>query len=227
MISVVLLRPQNAENLGFISRAMANFDFENLVLVSPTCSNLSDQAMRTAMHSKSILKKAKIRKRIPKYDLVVGTTSALGTDYNIPRVPMTAEEFAKKYDNNQNVALVFGNEGTGLTNKELKLCDFVINIPTSKNYPAMNLSHAVSTVLYEIYKKHGKNKIGENLKKATKIEKQIILRLLNELIENTEFSTKEKKETQKIVWKKIIEKSMLSKREAFAVLGFLRKLNRT
>ena len=39
-------------------------------------------------------------------------------------------------------------------------------------------------------------------------------------------ATKEKKETQKIVWKRVIGKAMLTKREAFAVMGFLRKLEK-
>ena len=39
-----------------------------------------------------------------------------------------------------------------------------------------------------------------------------------------EFATPEKKQTQKIVWKKMIGKSMLTKREAFALFGFFRKL---
>ena len=39
-----------------------------------------------------------------------------------------------------------------------------------------------------------------------------------------EFATKEKKDTQRLVWKKMISKSFLSKREAYALMGFFKKL---
>jgi tRNA/rRNA methyltransferase len=226
MITVVLVRTETAQNIGFIARAMANFDVDRLVLVNPLCDHLSDDAMRTAMHAKDVLRKAKILKSMPKADLIIGTTSALGTDYNIPRTPLTAEEFGKKYNPKQKTALVFGNEGNGLTNKEVAMCDFLVSIPASRKYPAMNLSHAVSVVLYELYKQHGNEKFNSHIVKASRKEREIILQLLNDIIEKADFQTKEKMNTQKIVWKKIIEQSMLSKREAFAAIGFLRKLNR-
>jgi tRNA C32,U32 (ribose-2'-O)-methylase TrmJ len=39
-----------------------------------------------------------------------------------------------------------------------------------------------------------------------------------------EFATKEKKETQRIVWKRLVGKGTLTKREAFALIGFFKKL---
>ena len=47
---------------------------------------------------------------------------------------------------------------------------------------------------------------------------------MNKVLDKLEFSTKEKKDTQKKVWKRVIGKAMLTKREAFSVMGFLRKL---
>ena len=54
----------------------------------------------------------------------------------------------------------------------------------------------------------------------------VILKYMDKVLNNLEFSTKEKKETQRKVWKRIIGKAMLTKREAFAVMGLLRKLIR-
>ena len=88
----------------------------------------------------------------------------------------------------------------------------------------MNISHATSIILYELSKKTGKEKINEHINFATKKDKEIILRYVNKALDKMEFSTKEKKETQKIVWKRIVGKAMLTKREAFALMGFLRKL---
>ena len=60
----------------------------------------------------------------------------------------------------------------------------------------------------------------------TKKEKDVILKYINNVLGKMEFSTKEKKDTQKKVWKRVIGKAMLTKREAFAVMGFLRKLRK-
>ena len=57
----------------------------------------------------------------------------------------------------KNLAIVFGREDRGLTNDELLLANKTFNIPTSKNNPSLNLSHAVSIVLYELNKSSEKN----------------------------------------------------------------------
>ena len=46
------------------------------------------------------------------------------------------------------VALVFGNERTGLTDEELSLCSIAVHIPSSAVFPSLNLSHAVQILTY-------------------------------------------------------------------------------
>ena len=48
--------------------------------------------------------------------------------------------------------------------------------------------------------------------------------MFDELFGNIKFSTPGQKETQKSVWKRVIGKAMLTKREAFAIMGLLNKL---
>jgi tRNA/rRNA methyltransferase len=50
------------------------------------------------------------------------------------------------------VAVLFGNEETGLTDEELKLCHIAVTIPASREFPSLNLSHAVQVVCYEIHR---------------------------------------------------------------------------
>lgn len=229
MITIVLLKPETPENIGFICRAMANFDFSNLILIEPLCNPLDEQALRVSMHAKNILKKSRVEKYSyfkelrKKFDLIAGTTSVLGSDYNITRTPLTPEEFSKRI-HNQKTALVFGNEGTGLSNEEIDNCDLVISIPTSKKYPAMNISHSAAVIFYEIYKNIGINKIISHIKRASHKEREIILEKICSLIETADFSTQEKKEIQKKAWKGLFEKSIISKREAFTIMGLLNKL---
>ena len=56
-----------------------------------------------------------------------------------------------------NLAIIFGREDRGLTNSELLLANKTFNIPTSQNNPSLNLSHAVSIVLYELNKSSRRN----------------------------------------------------------------------
>jgi tRNA/rRNA methyltransferase/tRNA (cytidine32/uridine32-2'-O)-methyltransferase len=48
-------------------------------------------------------------------------------------------------------ALVFGNERTGLDDRELALCTMASHIPVSPDFPSLNLSHAVQIYAYELY----------------------------------------------------------------------------
>jgi len=88
----------------------------------------------------------------------------------------------------------------------------------------MNISHAVSIILYELFQKSKKPKINDHIIFASNKEKEVINKMFNKILNKLEFSTKEKKDTQKKVWKRIIGKSFLTKREAYALIGLLRKL---
>ncbi|MCP3685611.1 MAG: RNA methyltransferase [bacterium] len=222
MITVVLVEPESPGNIGAVCRAMKNFGLTSLVLVNPKCKHMAGEAKGRAMHALNILKKAKVAKIdcLDKFDYVIGTTSIIGSDYNIPRCPIKPEELAAKNLKGK-IALLIGRESSGLTNEEILKCDFIVSIPVSKTYPALNMSHAAAIIFYELFKK-------KNTKSAiapiSKKEKEIIFQKVDKILENMSFTTEQKKETQRRVWKRMIGKAMLTKREAFALLGFLRKL---
>ena len=224
MISIVLIQPSNSGNLGAVARIMANFELKNLLLVKPKCKIHSSQAEKRAMHGLSVLKKAKIIDfdDLKKFDYLIATTSKLGTDYNIPRSPISPEQLAKKVNINKKIAILFGPEDKGLTNEQLSKCDFSVTIPSSKSYPALNLSHSVAIILYELFK--NKPNVSSHIISASKKEKQQIMKLINQALNKMQFQTPSKKQTQQIVWKKILGKSFLTKREAYALMGFLKKL---
>lgn len=226
MIKLVLIGIQNPGNLGAIARVMKNFGVKDLIHIDPQCDPKADEAIYRAKHAKQIIKRAKVKDFdvLKKFDLVIGTTSKLGSDYNIPRVPMLAEELAHKINKKSKTAILIGRESCGLLNEELKLCDFIVSIPTSKKYPAMNISHAVAIILYELFKESKKSKLGDTVVPMSGKDKEIILKKVDNILDNMYFATETKRDTQRKVWKRIVTKAMLTKREAFALLGFLRKL---
>jgi len=216
-------------NCGAIARATANFDLENLIFLNPQCNHKGKDAIKYSKHAKELLKKAAILKKfkdLKKFDYVIGTTSMLGTDYNIPRSPLNPEQLRDliKKSKNKKIAIIIGREGEGLSNEEIKQCDFVVTIPTSKKYPTMNVSHATAIILYEISKITKENNIGNNIPLAGKNEKDALLKIIDKNLDKLNFKTEQNKETQRIIWKRLIGKSFLTKREAHALFGFFKKL---
>ncbi len=228
MLSVVLIEPKNSGNVGAIARVMKNFSFSDLIIIDCKCDHLSQTARNRAKHANDVLKNARLREKsyLKNFDYLVATTAILGTDYNIPRSPVTPGQLAEKLeqlDGKKKIGLLIGRESSGLTNQEILGSDFVVTIPASPHYKTLNISHAVAVILYELFKKSDKKKSNDHIVIASKKEKEVILKIISSLLDRIHFSTEEKKETQKKVWRRLIGKSFLTKREAFALIGFLRK----
>jgi len=117
MITIVLMKPENEQNLGFIARAMKNFELSALVLINPKCDHTSGNALMTATHAKTIIQQAKVvgPEYLDEFDHVVRTTAMLGTTANILRSPLTPEQFAQKVKGKRStVCLLLGRESSGL-----------------------------------------------------------------------------------------------------------------
>jgi tRNA/rRNA methyltransferase len=234
MLKIVCIEIEHAKNLGAICRVMANFGLKELILINPKCKKTDIDAMIRAKHSAAkILKSTVITNEtiLKTFQTIIATTAQLGTSYNILRSPLTPEELSIVIhkenlleDKKVSAALVIGREGHGLYNEEIREADFVVSIPCHPDYNTMNISHAVAILLYEIYKKLGTQRIEKKFHKASAKDKEIILGLVDDILADMTFKNPSKSETQRIVWKRMIGKALLTKREAFALIGFLKKL---
>jgi tRNA/rRNA methyltransferase len=149
----VLYRPQSAGNIGAAARALKNMGFDDLRLVG--LGPLNDrEAVKMAVHADDILAKATVypdlAAAIADCSIAVGTTSRRG-GYRSRSTPLrpAAAELDALADSNK-IAIVFGREDRGLTNRELKLCHRLVTIPTAPEYPSLNLAQAVMVVAYEL-----------------------------------------------------------------------------
>jgi len=222
MIQVALIEPQNSGNLGAIARVMKNFGFTKLILVNPSCK-IDSEAKNRAKHAQEILTKAKVVKSITsiKSDYYIATTAKLGTDYNIQRSPLTPAELASKIGKSKKkFTLLIGREDSGLTNDEISKADFSVSIPANKKYPTMNISHATAILLYELSKKD--HSIG--IEPISSSEKKQLFKMINDVLKGLKFATPNKILTQQKVWKRVIGKALLTKRESFVLMGFFKKL---
>ncbi|MBI2580643.1 RNA methyltransferase [Candidatus Woesearchaeota archaeon] len=234
MLFVVLVEPETPGNIGSVARVMKNFGVRQLLLVNPKCSHLDGEAYGRAMHARDILKVATVAKdfsSLKKFDYVIGTTAALGSDYNVLRSPITPDQLTLQLQRfkgsgkgeRAKIALVFGREGTGLTSREIGSCDLVVTIPASKKYRALNISHAVAIVLYELFRSSKSAKLTSHIPLASRHEKKVAMSMVSEILAGMDFATGSKKETRRLVWQRLINKSFLTRREMYALLGFLRK----
>ena len=118
--------------------------------------------------------------------------------------------------------ILFGREGNGLTNKEIGDCDICVSIPTDPTYPIMNISHAAAIIFYELFKNRHEYGV-EGLKESTPLEKEYLLKDMDELIDSIDIP-EHKKANGKKTFKNIISRAFITGREAHTLKGILRRL---
>jgi TrmH family RNA methyltransferase len=219
---VVLVEPEHEGNVGAVARAMGNFAFDDLCMVNP-CP-LGDEALKRAKHAGHILSKAAIvdtlDEAVKGCSLVVGTTGVVthGPRRYI-RIPMPARELAAKTAGYEGrIALLFGREGLGLTQDELARCDLLAHVPSSDEYPTLNLSHAVSIVLYELYQTRG-HRLSRN-PVSSEEERELLHKYFARLlvaIDYPEF----RRENTATMFRRMMGRSVPTKWEFYTIMGVI------
>ena len=224
--SVVLIEPKYEGNVGSVARLMKNFGFKDLVLVNPPQLDKSARAM--AVHAKDVLDNALIldsfEKAAERFDFLVATTDEIATDSNCLRSPVFPEDLATALDAEGKVGLVFGREDSGMHNEEIAACDLIVSIPTSREYTAMNLSHSVAVILYELTRlkmREDSQKLNK-FRKMGKLEKDKLLEKFDEfadLLYDNEYEARMAKKT----FRQVTGRSFISGSESFTLMGLFRR----
>lgn len=154
-ITVILVETLQGGNLGATARAMKNMGLSRLRLVRPK-ERINRECQKMARDALHLVEEASIFDSLEDatvdQHLTLGTTSLRGRtarrEHLTPRqaVPIILETAAE-----HRVALVFGPERSGLDQNQLALCQRLISIPSSPQYPTLNLAQAVLIVAYELY----------------------------------------------------------------------------
>ena len=228
--TIILVRPQLSENIGMAARAMDNFGLSKLFIVNPRDGWPSKKAETSAKHADKIINKAKVYNHlddaVSNFDLVIATsnrkrflTKKTYDNFNI---------LQKKIIDFKSIAILFGPENSGLSNQDIRLANFLFNIPTNNSNKSLNLSHAVSLMSYELSKL---NKISTNEKlpsfdsKVSKLELSNFLNfLINDLDSSGFFRPEEKKASMIDNIYSIYNKIDLSKKELRMLWGMHKKL---
>ncbi|MFG1449286.1 MAG: RNA methyltransferase [Thermoplasmataceae archaeon] len=225
-VSVILVAPKYGGNIGAIARLMRNYGLSDLRFVSPP--EIGDEAMARAMNGKEILLNARrydnFADAIEGFRIVAATSSSITLDdRKFRRLPETPSKFWKRALKTEgNIALVFGREDDGLRNTEIELCNSFIHIPSNPEYPVLNLSHAVSVILYEMIRD-----LDRRLPvTADPVEEKNMSRLVDsvmELISMTDFPEYKIPNT-KVMISRLMARAELTQSEYFKIMGIIRFL---
>ena len=153
-IRIVLVEPKGSGNIGSVARAMKNMGLKELAIVGGGRTE-SFWARAMAVHAKDVLQGARrcatLREAVADCGLVVGTTRRSGLYRSHSRSPREVAQRIISSSRSAKCALVFGPEDHGLSNRDLKHCQWLITIPSHSDYPSLNVAQAVVICLYEIY----------------------------------------------------------------------------
>lgn len=178
-VTVVLVRTSHPGNVGAVARAMKNMGLARLVLVNPELAYernsdgddvylsplVAHDAVRRAAGAEDLLRNARIctslDEALADSHVVVGASARSRkmtwplmnprdcADLVINTVFGDQGRTVTKPSGN-GVALMFGNEASGLSNDELHRCHYHVNIPAVESFSSLNLAMAVQLVAYEL-----------------------------------------------------------------------------
>mmetsp|Transcript_69994 Transcript_69994/g.221771 ORF Transcript_69994/g.221771 Transcript_69994/m.221771 type:complete len:322 (-) Transcript_69994:153-1118(-) len=163
--AVVLSSPQGLANVGSVARLCRNFQFADIRVSAPLydvydfeSEEFHREVLAYASNSLiledgSALVTREFDDAIGDIEYLVGTTARTRERTEVVPVREAAAELAALVAGGTKVGLLFGNERTGLTSREVAACDMMVAVPTSfeTGYSSLNLSHAVGIVLYEVF----------------------------------------------------------------------------
>ncbi|MFZ2087531.1 MAG: RNA methyltransferase [Desulfobaccales bacterium] len=152
-VAIVLFRPQLPENIGAVARAACNMGISRLHLVEPVSlepERLRMMATPAAAHLlESMAVHGDLAEALGPFQYVVGTTARLGGIRRELRSPREIAARLIDLSQHNDIALLFGPENFGLTNRELPLCHALVTIPTAE-CTSLNLAQAVMVLAYEL-----------------------------------------------------------------------------
>jgi len=152
---IVLVRPQQGENIGKAARAMLNFGLTRLRLVSPRDGWPNPSAGPAAAGADVVLEAAQVYATLA--DAVADCSHVYATTVRkrgVTKPVVTPEVAAREIAAAPGQsALVFGPERSGLDTDDVALARTIITVPINPAFGSLNLAQAVILCAYE-WSKH-------------------------------------------------------------------------
>ncbi|MDO4895918.1 MAG: RNA methyltransferase [Moraxella sp.] len=166
-IRIIMINTTLPANIGSTARAMHTMGLSDLVVVNPRLP-IDDTSIANSAGGVSVLKNARI---VATLDEAIGDCSLIfassARSRHLPRPVINPAQSADmmgcflQNHPNTHIAILFGREDRGLTNDELSLADYHIQIPANPNYPVLNVASSVQVITSNIYA-HFTHKVQTN-----------------------------------------------------------------
>ncbi len=192
-VRIVLIGTTHPGNIGAVARAMKNMSLQHLFLVQPQ-SYPSAEATARASGADDLLAAAQVCTSLDEAlhgcRLVVGASARMRS---VEWPQLSPRECAQRLlleAEQGEVALIFGQERSGLSNEELDRCNYLVNIPANPGYSSLNLAQAVQVLSYELYTTalQGDKVEDEPREVATAEMMEGLFQHLQQVMEDTGFS---------------------------------------
>ena len=227
-IRIVLVRPNDDKNIGSVCRAMKTMGFGTLYIVGHETINRSEAAI-TAVHAVDVLDRAvrceTLEEAVQGSALVAGISRRRGRWRKY--FALSPEQLAERITSIQRgcCALVFGNEASGLNAEDLARCHIAVRIPSSPQFPSLNLSHAVQIITYQLFcRLHELRGYGRYLPISSKQLDALVSGMITSLA-NVGFFTQGDPQEMSIFLRDILTRAALEQREADRLAGIFEKIS--
>ena len=151
---IILVHPKFPENIGATARIAFNFGISQLIVVSSEPYD-EERMLKMATHKAGHLIRdmqycATTAEAAAPFHFIVGTTARQGKKRLEDQSPREVMAQLVPLVPGNRIALMFGQESTGLSNEDLDFCQFASTIPTT-SFASLNLAQAVAIHVYELY----------------------------------------------------------------------------
>ena len=155
-VQIVLVETSHPGNIGSVARAMKTMGLQNLVLVKPR-NFPSKEAFVLSGNAQDLIEQAVVVNTLDeaiKNCTNIYATSARTRSISWPIITaeMAGIEINKFVREGTKTSIIFGREDRGLSNEELQKANKHILIPSSEDYPVLNIAMSVQVIAYEIFK---------------------------------------------------------------------------
>lgn len=152
-IQIVLVDTRDGANIGSVCRAMKTMGITHLGIVSER--EYDENRVRTlALHASDVWENRvsypTLEEALKESSYTVAATRRRGKFRK--HVFLSPRQLAEKIARTEGtVSIVFGRESDGLTDDEVAACSQVVSIPTSSEFPSLNLAQAVQIITYTLF----------------------------------------------------------------------------
>jgi tRNA/rRNA methyltransferase len=226
-IRIVLVEPRGSGNIGSVARAMKNMGLKDLVLVGGGRTR-SFWARAMAVHARETLEAASrfgtLRAAVADCALVVGTTTRGGLyrSHSLSPRELAPKIVAAAADGK--CAIVFGPEDHGLSNQDLKHCQWLMTIPAHPDYPSLNVAQAAMVCFYEIFLASLQNPIKAMISRASAENVERLFDRMRQTLLKIGFLDPQNPEHILLALRRVLGRAGLEEKDVRILIGLFRQI---